>query len=58
MTTIGTPGGPFVMSFVVQHLGVHWTFWIFTIINFCQFTSYLLLDAETLYVRPSMSQNH
>lgn len=52
MTTLGTPGGPFIMGFVTQHLGVKWIFAIFSIINFCQFLAYLLLNAETLYIRP------
>ncbi|KAK5313030.1 hypothetical protein LTR93_011097 [Exophiala xenobiotica] len=49
MTTLGTPGGPFIMGFVVQHIGVRWIFWILAIINFCQFLRYLLLGGETLY---------
>jgi len=54
MTTLGTPGGPFIMGFVVKHIGIDWIFWIFAIINFCQFLGYLLLDAETLYDRSSV----
>ena len=49
MTTLGTPSGPFVMGFVVQHIGVRWIFWILAIVNFCQFLGYLLLGGETLY---------
>lgn len=37
MTTIGTPAGPFFMGFVIQHIGIQWMFWIYAIINFCQF---------------------
>ncbi|KAI9879913.1 MAG: hypothetical protein M1830_006580 [Pleopsidium flavum] len=53
MTTLGTPGGPFIIGFVVKHIGINWIFWIFAIINFCQFLGYLLLDAETLHDRSS-----
>lgn len=49
MTTLGTPGGPFIMGFVVQHIGTRWIFWILAIINFCQFLGYLFLGGETLY---------
>lgn len=48
MTTLGTPGGPFLMSFVVQHMGYRWIFWILAIINFCQFIAYLVFGGETL----------
>jgi MFS family permease len=50
MTTLGTPMGPFIMGFVVQHLNVNWIFSILAIINFCQFLGYVLLDSETLYL--------
>lgn len=49
MTTIGTPAGPFLMGFEAQHIGVQWIFWIFTIINFCQFLLYLAIGDETIY---------
>lgn len=49
MTTIGTPAGPFLMGFVTQHIGVQWIFWIFAIINFCQFLLYLAFGDETIY---------
>ncbi|KAJ5332012.1 hypothetical protein N7476_001795 [Penicillium atrosanguineum] len=49
MTTIGTPIGPFLMGFVTQHIGVQWIFWIFAIINFCQFLLYLAFGDETIY---------
>jgi hypothetical protein len=49
MTTLGTPGGPFIMGFVVQHLGVRWIFWILAIINMCQFIGYVCLGGESLY---------
>lgn len=49
MTTIGTPAGPFLMGFVVQHIGIQWIFWIFTIINFCQLLLYLAIGDETIY---------
>jgi MFS family permease len=50
MTTLGTPMGPFIMGFVVQHLNVNWIFVVLAIINFCQFLGYLFLDTETLYI--------
>jgi MFS family permease len=53
LTTIGTPGGPFIMGFVVQHLGLDWIFWIFAVINLLQFLAYLALNTETLYPRPN-----
>ncbi|KAJ5578802.1 uncharacterized protein N7459_007766 [Penicillium hispanicum] len=37
MTTIGTPVGPFFMGFVTKHIGVQWNFWIFAIINLCEY---------------------
>lgn len=51
MTTIGTPAGPFFMGFVVKHIGVQWIFWIFAIINFCQFLFYLAFGEETVCSR-------
>ena len=49
MTTIGTPAGPFFMGFVIKHIGVQWIFWIFAIINFCQFLFYIAIGDETIY---------
>ena len=49
MTTIGTPLGPFLMGFVIKHLGVQWIFWIFAIINFGQFLLYVAIGDETIY---------
>lgn len=49
MTTIGTPAGPFLMGFVTKHIGVQWIFWIFAMINLCQFLFYLMLGDETIY---------
>ncbi|CAG8122059.1 unnamed protein product [Penicillium olsonii] len=49
MTTIGTPFGPFFMGFVIKHIGVQWIFWIFAIVNFCQFLFYLAIGDETIY---------
>ena len=51
MTTLGTPGGPLIMGFVVKYANIDWIFWIFAVINFCQFLGYLLLSSETLYDR-------
>ncbi|PYH96646.1 MFS general substrate transporter [Aspergillus ellipticus CBS 707.79] len=50
MLTLGIPGGPFIMGFVTQHIGVQWIYWIFAIINFGQFVAYLLLGEETSYM--------
>ena len=49
MIVVGTPAGPFFMGFVIKHIGVQWIFWIFVIINFCQFLAYLVLGDETIY---------
>ncbi|KAJ5509905.1 Major facilitator superfamily domain general substrate transporter [Penicillium expansum] len=49
MTTIGTPAGPFFMGFVIKNIGVQWIFWIFAILNFCQFLVYLAIGDETIY---------
>jgi MFS family permease len=57
MTTLGTPMGPFIMGFIVQHLNVNWIFSILAIINFCQFLGYLLLDTETLYHPSNAAMN-
>ncbi|KAJ5165718.1 uncharacterized protein N7500_007548, partial [Penicillium coprophilum] len=51
LITLGIPGGAFINGFVVQHLGISWIFWIFTIINGTQLIAYLLLGDETLYVK-------
>jgi MFS family permease len=50
MVVLGTPAGPFIMGFVVQHIGVQWIFWIFVILNFLQAVAYLLLGEETIYI--------
>jgi MFS family permease len=55
MTTLGTPGGPLIMGFVVKHANIDWIFWIFAVINFCQFLGYLLLSSETLYDRLNLN---
>lgn len=49
MTILGTPSGPFLMGFVVQHAGVQWIFWVFVIINFIQAVGYFLFGEETIY---------
>jgi predicted MFS family arabinose efflux permease len=50
MTILGTPAGPFIMGFVVQHTQVEVIFWIFAIINFLQAVAYICLGGETLRV--------
>ncbi|KAL2013195.1 hypothetical protein VTN00DRAFT_720 [Thermoascus crustaceus] len=45
------------MGFVTQHLGVQWIFWIFAIINFCQFLGYLFLGSETIFIRKDFSSD-
>ena len=57
MTVLGTPLGPFIMGFVVQHAGVQWVFWIFAILNFAQAVAYLILGEETLYIRDGRPSN-
>jgi MFS family permease len=49
MTTCGAPGGPFIMGFVVQHLGWRWIFWLLAIVNFGQCLAYIVLGHETLW---------
>ncbi|EAW07127.1 putative MFS transporter [Aspergillus clavatus NRRL 1] len=48
LLTIGTPFGPFIMGFVVQHAGVQYIYWIFAILNFIQLLGYLFFGAETM----------
>ncbi|KAJ5093358.1 MFS general substrate transporter [Penicillium angulare] len=43
MSTLGAPGGPFIMGFVIQHLNHNWMFWVFAIINICQLIAYITL---------------
>lgn len=50
LLTLGAPGGPFIMGFVVQHAGVRWIFWIYAIMAFIIFIGWLFAD-ETLYNR-------
>ncbi|CDK26262.1 unnamed protein product [Kuraishia capsulata CBS 1993] len=47
---IGTPMGPFLMGFVVQHVGFKWIYFIFAIFNFLQFVGWAI-SKETLYER-------
>ncbi|KAJ5999591.1 MFS transporter [Penicillium sp. IBT 35674x] len=49
MTILGTPSGPLIMGFVVQHAGVQWIFWTYTITNFLQAVAYLPYNEETCY---------
>lgn len=49
MTILGTPGGPLIMGFVVQHAGVQWIFWTYTIMNSLQAVAYLPFNEETRY---------
>jgi hypothetical protein len=44
----GTPGGPFFMGFVQQHVGTEWIYFIFAIVNFVEFVCYLF-SRETVY---------
>ncbi|CAI7580176.1 unnamed protein product [Penicillium manginii] len=53
MTILGTPCGPFIMGFVVQHSQVRWIFWIYAIMNFIQAAAYLIFGGETLYFAES-----
>ncbi|KAA8914127.1 hypothetical protein TRICI_003024 [Trichomonascus ciferrii] len=50
MLTLGPSLGPFVMGFVENNVGLHWVFWVFTIMNFVNFGCWLFAD-ETLYLR-------
>jgi hypothetical protein len=48
MTILGTPAGPLLMGFVVQHTRVEFIFWIYAIINFLQVLAYIFFGGETL----------
>lgn len=50
LTTIGTPAGPFIMGFVIEHICLQCVFWIFTILNFVQLVAYIAFGDETIYV--------
>lgn len=58
MTILGTPAGPFIMGFVVQHIGVQWIFWLFAIMNFLQAVAYVLFGGETLCIPQKSSDVH
>lgn len=34
LTVLGTPTGPFIMGFVMQHTELSWVYWIFALMNF------------------------
>lgn len=50
-TILGTPSGPILMGFVIQHVGLKWVFWTYTILNFFQTVGWMVSD-ETKYVAP------
>ena len=52
LTVIGTPTGPLIMGFVVQHIRVSWVYWIFAILNFAQLIAYITLGEETRHLEP------
>ncbi|KAF9891815.1 hypothetical protein FE257_003299 [Aspergillus nanangensis] len=56
LTVLGTPAGPLIMGFVVQHAGVSWVYWIYAILNFSQLLVYLTLGAETRYIENEDSE--
>ncbi|PWY68402.1 MFS general substrate transporter [Aspergillus heteromorphus CBS 117.55] len=50
MLALGISGGPLIMGFVTQRVGVAWIYWVFAVMNFGQFVAYLLYiaaDGET-----------
>lgn len=51
---LGTPGGPFFMGFIQQHVGTKWIYFTFAILNFLQFICYLF-SKETVYIKPNDS---
>ncbi|OBT81966.1 hypothetical protein VE02_10016 [Pseudogymnoascus sp. 03VT05] len=53
-TVLGTPAGPLIMGFVIQHLAWQWMFWIFAMMNAVLVVGYLVIGVETRY-RPSDS---
>lgn len=52
LVTISTAVGPFLLGFLFQRQSVSWVFWLYAIVNFCQFLGYFFLNAESLYYRP------
>uniref|UniRef100_A0A060T9Y3 ARAD1D18524p n=1 Tax=Blastobotrys adeninivorans TaxID=409370 RepID=A0A060T9Y3_BLAAD len=50
MLTLGPSFGPFLMSFVEQHAGTKWVFFVFAFMSFGIFVGWVLAD-ETMYLR-------
>lgn len=48
--TLGPSFGPFLMSFVEQHAGTRWVFFVFAFMSFAVFLGWLVAD-ETMYLR-------
>lgn len=48
-TILGTPSGPILMGFVIQHVGLKWVFWTYTVLNFFQTFGWMISD-ETKYI--------
>lgn len=52
---IGTPLGPLLMGFVIQHAGLKWVFWTFAAFNLVQAIGWAFSD-ETIYKPSNQSQ--
>lgn len=50
LMTLGPSFGPFIMSFVQQHAGTKWVFFVFAFMSFAVFIGWILAD-ETMYLR-------
>ncbi|KAF2126130.1 MFS general substrate transporter [Dothidotthia symphoricarpi CBS 119687] len=51
MVTVGIPLAPFIMGFVAYNVGYRWIYWIIAIIHGVQLILYLLVGAETRFIR-------
>ncbi|CUM66600.1 uncharacterized protein PRCAT00004269001 [Priceomyces carsonii] len=58
MISIGSVMGPFIMGFVTQRCDPKYIFVIFSVMNFIQFLSYVLLGKETLYNYEDSTRNN
>ncbi|ANB14629.1 Hol1p [Sugiyamaella lignohabitans] len=56
MITLGTPGGPFIMGFVVKYAAIKWVYFILAIMNFVAFLGWMIAS-ETLWERDGIVVN-
>lgn len=53
---MGSPMGPFLMGFVVQHIGFKWIYWIYAVVNFIQTIGWIFTE-DTLYFPGKVNHN-